>query len=84
MKKYINRLKSTQLFAGLAEDEISAMLNCLQAKLHKYKKGNYVFRQGEEINNITILIDGKLLIQRDDFWGNRSIVNVINAGEMFG
>ena len=27
---------------------------------------------------------GKLLIQHDDFWGNRSIVNVIRVGEMFG
>ena len=27
---------------------------------------------------------GKLLVQHDDFWGNRNIVNVIRVGEMFG
>ena len=84
MKKYIAILKHTQLFSGVSDDEISSMLDCLQAKLLTYKKGDYVFRQGEHIENITVLLEGKLLIQRDDFWGNRSIVHVIEVGEMFG
>lgn len=84
MKKYIPILKSTQLFYGVDENEISAMLNCLQAKLCTYKKGDFVFRQGEKLSNITVLVDGLLHIQRDDYWGNRSIVNVVNVGETFG
>lgn len=84
MKKYIPTLKRTKLFAGVNDDEISAMLDCLQAKLLSYKKGDYVFRQGEPIDKITVLLEGKLLIQKDDFWGNQSIVNVIDIGEMFG
>ena len=31
-----------------------------------------------------LLASGSLNIQKDDFWGNRSIVNHISAGEMFG
>ena len=84
MKKYIPILKRTQLFAGVTDDEISSMLNCLGAKLHTYKKGEYVFRQGEHIEHITILVEGDLHIQRDDYWGNRSIINRVGVGEMFG
>lgn len=84
MKKYVEILKRTQLFSGVVDSEISAMLDCLQAKLRTYKKGEYVFREGEYIEDITVLVDGKLLIQHDDFWGNRNIVNVIRIGEMFG
>ena len=84
MKKYIEILKRTQLFSGVSDTEISAMLNCLQAKLLTFQKGDYVFREGERIDNITVLVKGKLLVQHDDFWGNRNIVNVIRAGEMFG
>ena len=84
MKRYIHILKHTQLFAGIGENEISAMLNCLQANLRTYQKGDYVFREGERLDKITVLVEGKLLIQKDDFWGNRSIVNVIRIGEMFG
>lgn len=84
MKKYIEILKRTQLFSGVIDTEISAMLSCLQAKLLTFQKGDYVFREGERIDNITVLVKGKLLVQHDDFWGNRNIVNVIRVGEMFG
>lgn len=84
MKKYIEILKRTQLFSGVTDTEISAMLSCLQAKLLTFQKGDYVFREGERIDNITVLVKGKLLVQHDDFWGNRNIVNVIRVGEMFG
>lgn len=84
MKPYFTILRCTQLFSGVSDEEISAMLNCLQAKIVSYKKGDYVFRQGEHIDKITVLLKGKLLIQRDDFWGNRSIVHAIGIGEMFG
>lgn len=84
MKEYIEILKHTQLFAGVSNEEIVAMLNCLQARLLMFKKGEYVFREGEHIDNIMVLGKGKLLVQHDDFWGNRSIVNVIRIGEMFG
>lgn len=84
MKEITTILKHTRLFSGVGNDEISAMLNCLQAKLVTYKKGEYVFRQGEHVNRISVLAEGKLLVQSDDFWGNRSIINIIDIGEMFG
>lgn len=84
MKKYIPILKQTKLFAGINEDEIGAMLSCLQATQSHYPKGTYVFRQGEHLNCITVLVEGNLHIQKNDYWGNRSIINVIRVGEMFG
>ena len=84
MKKYISILQRSQLFAGVSEDDIEAMLDCLSAKMHSYKKGEYVLREGEHIDNVMLLASGSLIIQKDDFWGNRSIVNRISAGEMFG
>ena len=84
MKKYIPILKRTRLFSGVSEEGIAAMLSCLDSKLREYKKGEYVFRQGEHLNHITVLVDGDLHIQRDDYWGNRSIIHRIAIGEMFG
>ena len=84
MEKFIPILKNTCLFAGVGESEISAMLSCLQARLRTYKKGEYVLRQGEHIDDIFVLCEGKLHIQRDDYWGSRSIINIVSVGEMFG
>lgn len=84
MKKYISVLKNSKLFHGTEESDIYSILNCFQAKVLHYKKGEYIIRHGDVINNIMILLDGCLCIQRDDYWGNRSIVNIVNIGEIFG
>lgn len=84
MEKYIPLLKKTQLFAGVGEEEIRAMLGCLGARLVSYKKGAYLLRQGEHIDEMLILAEGALHVQQDDYWGNRSILTSISAGEMFG
>lgn len=84
MKKYVSILKRTQLFAGVGDEEITSMLSCMGARLGNYKKGEYVLRQGEHLNDIFVLVEGKLHILRDDYWGNRSILGLIAVGEMFG
>ncbi|MBQ8826719.1 MAG: Crp/Fnr family transcriptional regulator [Oscillospiraceae bacterium] len=84
MKKYIPLLKRTRLFSGIGEQDIEAMLSCLQARSFTYKKGEYVIRQGEHTDSVFILAEGKLHIQHDDYWGSRVIINIVCAGEMFG
>lgn len=84
MKKYIPILKRTKLFSGVGEDEINSMLSCLGARVSKYKKGEYILRQGEYLKDILVLAEGILHIQKDDYWGNRSIIGQISAGEVFG
>lgn len=84
MKKFVPILKKTQMFAGVGENEVASMLSCLGARLCTYKKGEYVFRQGEHIKDITVLVEGNLHVQKDDYWGNRSILGHIGVGEMFG
>ncbi len=84
MKKYIPILKRTQMFSGVLEEELPSMMTCLGARLYTYKKGEYVLRQGEQVNDITVLVEGKLLIQQDDYWGNRSILGQVAVGELFG
>lgn len=84
MKRYISILKNTQLFSGASDEDIEAMLGCLQARLCTYKKGEYVLREGERIERLMMLVKGELHIQRDDYWGNRSIISMVGVGEMFG
>lgn len=84
MKKYIPLLQRTKLFAGLSYEETEKMLRCLNAKQRAFKKGELVLRQGESVKSIMVLAEGKLHIQRDDHWGNRSIISIIGVSEMFG
>ena len=84
MKEFIPVLKRTKLFSGVGDDDISTMLTCLGARLLTYKKGEHVLRQGEHLSDILVLAEGSLHIQRDDYWGKRSILGHIGVGEIFG
>ncbi len=84
MNKYIGLLKRTKLFSGVGEEDIASLLSCLGARFKSYKKGEYVFREGEHLSDIFILVEGKIHLQKDDYWGNRSILSEISVGEMFG
>ncbi len=84
MKKYIPILKRTKLFSGVGEEDIASLLSCLGARFKSYKKGECLLREGEHLSDIFILVEGKIHIQKDDYWGNRSILSEISVGEMFG
>ena len=84
MEKYLSVLRKTRLFAGVEEQEIKAMLSCLNAVMQTYQKGETVLHQGEYINRLMVLASGLVHIQKDDYWGNRSILGQIAPGELFG
>lgn len=84
MKKYIPIIKKTRLFAGISIGETESMLSCLDARMKQFKKGELVLRAGTHLCDILVLAEGSLHIQRDDYWGNRSILGHIGVGEMFG
>ena len=84
MKEFVPVLIRTKLFSGVGEDDVAAMLSCLGARLRRYKKDEYVLRQGERLEDILLLAEGRLHIRRDDYWGNRSILGHVGVGETFG
>ncbi len=83
MEKYLSFLKHTTLFEGLQEAQIQSMANCLQASRRSYRKGEYVLRQGAQVHAIAILAQGLLHVQKDDYWGNHSLLHQIAPGELF-
>lgn len=84
MEQYISTLAQTKLFSGMTEEEISAMLSCLSAVTKTYAKGEYIFRSGECISSMALLLSGCAHIQQEDYWGNLSILSEVSQGEIFG
>ncbi len=84
MKKYLPLLKRTKLFSGICDEDMLSMLQCLSASAQSYAKGEYVYRQGDFIRGLALLAEGRLHIQKEDYWGNLSILNEIRSGELFG
>lgn len=84
MKKYFQTIKNSKLFAGITEAEIEAMLQCLSASIKNFKKGDIIYRAGENIHSVAMLLEGNIHIQKEDFWGNLSILDAVSPGELFG
>lgn len=84
MRKYLPILNESSVFANISPQELEQLTGCMQPVIRRYKKGEYVFQQGDVMNSITILLEGSLHIQKDDYWGNRSIIAIIESGDMFG
>ena len=84
MEKYRNLLQNFQLFSGIDRQELEAMLHCLDARIVDYKKGAYILRSGGSIDALGLILEGRILIIQEDFWGNRNILSAIGRGQSFG
>lgn len=76
-------LKETELFRGLEENEIAALLEVLEKRERFYKKGEVVFDEGESFGEIGIVLEGKAVVERSDLWGNNSVLNIVEKGSVF-
>ena len=83
MNKYISILKNTNMFNGITENEILGMLKSLNASTVTYKYNEYILRYGENVTDICMVLDGLALIEKEDIWGNRSIISEISAGVLY-
>lgn len=84
MEQYISILKQAKLFHGMTEQEITQILSCLSAITRTYKRGDNIFHRCDYVTTVAMLLSGTVHIQKEDYWGNRSILSEINAGEIFG
>lgn len=84
MKIHSDILRSVNLFQGIAESDLQTLLSCLSAKESHYGKGQTVFFSGDTTNWFGIVLTGQIQIISDDYYGNRSILAQLGAGNLFG
>ena len=84
MKNFMEIIKKTSLFQGIREDELSAILGCLNARRNTYDKGQYIFEEGMPAKHIGIVLSGTVQISRDDYYGNRTLMSILEPGDLFG
>lgn len=83
MKEFLSVLTSSQLFSGISEKELTAMLSCLDARKESFPKGDFVLRAGEVVDSIGLVLSGNALVIQEDIWGNRNILSKVGQGETF-
>ncbi len=84
MKEFLSVIRSSQLFSGISETELTAMLACLGAKKEEFPKEAFLLRAGDTLESIGLVLSGRILIIQEDIWGNRNILSQAGSGQTFG
>lgn len=77
-------LSRTALFHGNSLEEISEMLACLGAEERRYSKGSVIFHAGQTTRSMGLLLSGRVSVESDDVWGNKSMLDHLGPGHVFG
>ena len=77
-------LKKLPIFAGLNDKEITSILKFFNYSEKNFQKNEFIFEVDKKIDKIGIVILGEINIIKEDFWGNRNILNKFKSGEIFG
>lgn len=72
------------MFTGFDIEDIKCLTEILNSKVVKYSKGDVIFSEGEKPEHIGVVLHGNAQIERTDYYGNRSIVAVLEPSEVFG
>lgn len=83
MTEYIDIFMKSKLFFALSKEEILHLLPCLSLKTKNFFKGELIIRAGEKVGSICLLLKGQAIIQKEDFWGDVSIIAKLSEGMIF-
>lgn len=83
MKEFLSAIRSSQLFSGVSEDELTAMLSCLKAESRDFPKDAFLLRTGDTAESIGLVLSGSVLVIQEDIWGNRNILSKAGPGQTF-
>lgn len=79
----IASLQKILIFRGLNPKEIADALTVLSALERTYQKNDSIFHAGTLTRNLGLVLDGSVIIESNDIWGNRTILSHVGKGEFF-
>ena len=82
--KNLEFLKKLPIFFDLNDKEITSILTFFNCFEKYFQKNEFIFEIDKKIDKIGIIILGEINIIKEDFWGNRNILNKFKSGEIFG
>ena len=83
-EKWIKTLKRVELFKNFEIDELNKMLMCICPKITSYKKKEYVTIAENRFTGIGIVLEGEVIVTKENAAGNRVIMAKLKEGDIFG
>ncbi len=84
MEELRDYLYGTPLFEGVPQDKIICVLKCLNAEKINVSKNLHIVHQDKSVSKTLYLIEGRFQIIKDDYHGNKSILDEYEKGAVIG
>ncbi|MBF4692743.1 Crp/Fnr family transcriptional regulator [Fusibacter ferrireducens] len=83
-QEIISVLESIPLFRGIDRQDIVNMLGCLNPRMSSYQKNQPIASIGDPFLGLGIILEGEVIVAKENIAGNRMIITVLKKGDMFG
>ncbi|MEK3671763.1 MULTISPECIES: Crp/Fnr family transcriptional regulator [unclassified Paenibacillus] len=80
----MNKIQSTVLFKGFMISEVQQALGCLQGTIKDFAKKDVIFKQEEYLVSAGIILQGNVLLCKENSSGMRFIFSELESGEIIG
>lgn len=81
---YPTVLKNCPLFHKIPDSALPYLLEELRAYTRVYPKESWVAREGKCLQEIGVLLSGRLQLSQDDLDGNRMLLDTLEPSDVFG
>lgn len=82
--EWINVLQSSRLFRGIGNESLNIMLDCLKPKIRRYKRREIIISYGQAFQGVGIIVSGRVALTKEMYSGNRIMMGILDAGDIFG
>ncbi len=82
--EWIDILHSSRLFQGIGNEALNIMLDCLKPKIRRYKQREIIISYGQPFQGVGIIASGKIALTKETYSGNRIMMGILDAGDIFG
>ena len=77
-------MNEISIFYGIEDNDVKKMLSCFQSKKITYKKDTTIVSNLANTNIVGIILNGTANLIRNDYNGNRTIIEKLEEGSIFG
>ena len=75
---------SLALFYDITDQEVEAMIQCFRMRRCRFHPGQIICTYGESAGEVGVLVSGEAELVRLDYAGNRTILERLETGGVFG
>ena len=72
------------LFEGISRDEVEELFGCLKPQLVHYARGEVIYRSGEAITRMGMVLEGAVRVECANVWGENTLLVMVEPGKTFG